>query len=481
MHSKILINEFFPDPVGPDKGWEWIEIVNISDEKIDISNWEIQVGGVRYNRAFRFPDESKIKPKEYILICEEYVEDCDYYTNTLAMQNGIGKTDGVRILNNSGEVINTVLYSRPNRNELKNDHGDIELDENIIEMPEEGYSFSRKNFSNTGFSIQDFFVTNNPTPGKENIFFEKIIISEVGINFIEFYSTKIPQNLSSWYLKESKDSNERIFLENNFKNNFFFLKTTKPLKEILLYSPEDVLIDSFSTKKLSPNFTFCRLNSLINEEFSFCEKTKGEKNEPKVWEPHDLLEVIQISKKEPYIIKICVVYKYENLFIVSDTTAAIGIKCEDCEKNKCFLGEITSLSEFQVLKEADEKNIEITFVNKVNYIDELDKVVILEGVISKTDGNFSYLETEIGLIKIEGGEFSKENKYTLKGILTKDKDMILNLQYPVILKQEMFTQRQELEQTGDPIAFILFFFLIPFILSKIFVKLSTINFKKIML
>ena len=473
MHSTILINEFFPDPVGPDKGWEWIEIVNISEEKIDLSNWEIQVGGVRYNRAFRFPDESKIQPQEYILICEEYVEGCDYYTASLAMQNGIGKTDGVRILNNSGEVINTVLYSKPNRNELKNDHGNVENDENIIEMPEEGYSFSRKSFSNTGFSIQDFFVTNNPTPGKENVFFEKIVISEVGIDFVEFYSTKIPSNLNSWYIKSE---GEKVFLENNFKNNFFFLKTTKPFKEITLHSPEDILIDSFSTKKLSPNFTYCRLNSLIDEDFAFCENTKGEKNKLKAWSPYNLLEVIQINSELPYIVETCTIYTYEDLFIISDQTAALGVKCNECEIDTCNIGEITSLGQLEILKEVEGKNIEIISVNENNYSELLNKIVILKGELLKSEKGFHYLNTEVGLVKTQG-EYSKNNNYTLQGILNKNKNNELFLEHPITLKQEVKAARDQLEQTGDPLIFLIFFFILPFLLAKIFVKLATVSFK----
>ncbi len=478
MHSKILINEFFPDPVGPDKGWEWIEIVNISDEQINLSGWEIQRGGVNYNRAFRFPEESIISPNEYILICEEYVENCDYYTPNLAMQNGINKTDGVRILDNSGKVINTVLYSRPNRNELKNDHGEIEKDENIIKMPEEGYSFSRKDFSNTGFSILDFFTTNKPTPGEENVFKNNVIISEVGIDFIEFYSSKIPQDLSSWYIKESINSDKKVFLENKFKNNFFILETQKPFENIYLYSPENILVDSFSVERLSSNFTYCRLNSLLEENFSFCEETKEGKNELKNWKSRELLEIIQMGVKDPFIVEICSIYAYENLFIISDQTAALAIECDNCKNDECFLGEIFPFSKLDILEKTEIKHIDFETVNKGNYVDLFNKIVILKGKVFKSKNDSSYLDTSIGLVKVQGDKLLPNNEYTLKGILLKNEDMHLSIEYPVILEKKPLKEISELEQTGDPLIFLTFFFLLPFLLSKFFVKLWTINFKK---
>ena len=153
MHPAILINEFLPDPVGADKGWEWIELVNLSEEEGNLSNWEIQIAGVKYNRAFKFPTDSKILPGQYLLICEEFVENCHYYTTQLAIQNGGKETDGVRILNENLQVIDTVLYDTTNSNNLLNDFGDIEKDENIVEMPPAGCSLSRKSFSDTNGTL----------------------------------------------------------------------------------------------------------------------------------------------------------------------------------------------------------------------------------------------------------------------------------------------------------------------------------------
>lgn len=476
MQSQILINEFFPDPVGADKGWEWIEIVNISDEKVNLTNWEIQVGGVSYNRAFRFPDESIVDAGEYILICETYVSSCDYYTTTLGMQNGIGKTDGVRLLNSSGNIVNTVLYSRPNRNNLKNDHGEIEKDEKIIEIPGEGFSFSRREFSNTGFSIEDFFISSTPTPGSENtqeILQGKVVLSEIGYDFVEFFSTNIPDNLEKWYFKDSKESLEKVFLQNSLRNNFFVVDTKKPFKQIFLYSPQGTLVDHFSTSILSPNYTLCRLNSSDQEEFSFCEKTLGEKNIAKVWKPTNILEILQRNSNDSFITNSCVLYKHGNIFVISDESAAMGIRCNDCKEKECFLGELSSMSEIFKIQVVDLRKIEHEKVNKENYASMLHKVVFLEGSVYK---NFSVIQTDFGIVKIEKDLVEKEGSYYLKGIFTKESSGDFKLEYATVLEKKDLEKKLVLEQTGDPVIFLIFFFLIPFLLSKIFVKLSTIKF-----
>lgn len=461
MEKNILINEIFPDPIGADQGYEWLEIVNTTEETIDISQWEIEGGGVKYSRIYKFPNETKINPGEYLLVCEQLVENCNYYTNLLGMQNGRGKTDGVRILNANGEIIDTILYSKPNINNLKNDFGEIEDDENIIGIPPEGHSISRRNFQDTNFSILDFFSTNSPTPGEKNTEPNtgKIIISEIYTNFIEFYSPNPPVNTNQWYvLLEDK----KIYLENTLKNNFFVLETEKDKKDIQLYSPENVVTETFSKERISPHYSYCRINSLIEDEFLFCEPTKGKLNNQKNWEHKKILEIVQIGKETEYIIKPCVVYKYGEIHIISDKTYSIGVNCIDCEINKCYTSELlfnnNEESELLILKEENFEDINIDFVNKENHIELLNNVVKIEAEYLKSDSDFSYFSTKIGNFSTKKGEYSK-NIYTLQGIWKRKNSQFFELQYPITLKKETFEEIKTLESTGPPI-FIIIIFLI---------------------
>jgi hypothetical protein len=62
--ASIIFNEILPNPKGPDKENEWIELKNDSDKTIDISNWSISDLS---KRIFKIPKEKKLLPKEIII------------------------------------------------------------------------------------------------------------------------------------------------------------------------------------------------------------------------------------------------------------------------------------------------------------------------------------------------------------------------------------------------------------------------------
>jgi hypothetical protein len=478
MHS-ILINEFLPNPIGADQGNEWIEIVNTSSEEIDISNWEIQVAGITFKRAFKFPSSSNIKPGEYILICEQNVPSCNYYTTLIAIQNGGKETDGVRLVNEKLEIIDTILYDTTNSNQLKNDFDLVETDENIIDMPPEGCSLSRKNYQDTNFSIKDFFITCTPTPGKENIEIGKIVISEVALDCIEFYSPSPPADLEKWYIKDSKESLKKIYLQNITQNNFFSIDK-QVNNNTYLYSPEHILIDSFTTKNISNNYTYCRLQSSIEENFTFCEKTKSEKNEKKVWQYTPISQILQINTETQYINQPCVVYQYKELFIVSDESAAMPVICNGCEKGNCFTAELwfkkTQYSTLEILENSESREINIESMTKDKHTNFLNKIVKIDATFEKSDNLYSYFITDIGILRVEKDAYLTNHEYTLQGILQNEKD--LELKYVVQIRKEMLEKLPILEKTGVPLIYIPLFFLLLFLLSKIFAKLSDIKFKR---
>jgi len=52
------------NPKGKDEGKEWIELVNLSDKTIDISNWKIKTGKIEIN----IPENTNIKTNEYKIV-----------------------------------------------------------------------------------------------------------------------------------------------------------------------------------------------------------------------------------------------------------------------------------------------------------------------------------------------------------------------------------------------------------------------------
>ncbi|MDD3498542.1 MAG: lamin tail domain-containing protein [Candidatus Moranbacteria bacterium] len=178
----IRINEIFPDPKEKPEGkYEFIEIYNYGDEKIDLKGWEIL-------------DKSnkKISPKEVL-------EAGDY----LVFYNKIS-------LNNDGDKII-----------LRNPDGDI--DKVKYEETIEGFSYSFNSEKN-GWEWSSII-----TPGKKNEFDKKkkysnkIRINEVLPNpsgeegkdeFIELYNFgKEKIDLKNWTLKDSSKSGKYVFSE----------------------------------------------------------------------------------------------------------------------------------------------------------------------------------------------------------------------------------------------------------------------------
>lgn len=155
------------DPAGTDSGYEWIELYNPLDTQITITGWKFQVAGTTFTDTTTV-GEGVIGAKSYILICENKVEGCDIYVSKLAMQNGGDSTDGIQILDSKGNVVDTVLYDKPNKNSLTKENGTISPDSETAPPSGSGKSIGRKNMIDTDNSYNDFYIFDTPTPGDTN-------------------------------------------------------------------------------------------------------------------------------------------------------------------------------------------------------------------------------------------------------------------------------------------------------------------------
>lgn len=122
----IKINELFPNPKGDDRKGEFIELINLGNEELNISNFYLTDGVKRYY----FPEGTIIYPEDFILV---------------------ERVESKISLNNSGDKI--VLFSTLGE----------KVDELAYEKSYEDESYSR---SVNG----DFFWTDYITPGEENEF-----------------------------------------------------------------------------------------------------------------------------------------------------------------------------------------------------------------------------------------------------------------------------------------------------------------------
>ncbi len=165
--TTIIINEVMYDPQGSDEGLEWIELKNVSDDPINIQGWKIQAAGTTYIDKAVLPNFI-LSSGELLVIGEPNTPYANITVPSLAFQNGGTETDGIRIVDLSNHIIDTLLYDSPNANNLVDDTGvpGVSFASDVIS----GHTLSRKRNTDTDKSDQDFVDTLTPTPGEENLF-----------------------------------------------------------------------------------------------------------------------------------------------------------------------------------------------------------------------------------------------------------------------------------------------------------------------
>lgn len=129
--SKIVINEFLPNPNGDDTAQEYIEIKSLDTRKIRLIGWAID-DGVGGSSPYRFADGDTISPNQILVLFRSKTK--------IALNND---QDIVQLLDPNKKIVSTVTY-KPK----------------IIE----GQSFNR--------TVEGIFMWSEElTPGKENTIF----------------------------------------------------------------------------------------------------------------------------------------------------------------------------------------------------------------------------------------------------------------------------------------------------------------------
>ncbi len=164
----ILINEIYYDPPGTDTGYEWIEFFNKTAFSIDVSHWEIQIAGTSFAAKFIFPSGTVIPGQSFFVVGESEVRGADLTSSTaIAMQNGGAETDGVRLVDDAGQIIDVVLYDSPNTNNLPDETGNAGV--SFAPDVDAGHSLGRDAYhTDTNQSGDDFYDYAIPTMGINN-------------------------------------------------------------------------------------------------------------------------------------------------------------------------------------------------------------------------------------------------------------------------------------------------------------------------
>lgn len=117
--TTVVINEVRYDlPGGGDAGNEWVELYNLTGSAIDIGDWKLQWGTNSFaNNELTIPTGTMIDANGYYVIGGQNVTAADLSTAELVnLGNASTAPDGVRIVDDAANVIDTVLYGDPGAN-----------------------------------------------------------------------------------------------------------------------------------------------------------------------------------------------------------------------------------------------------------------------------------------------------------------------------------------------------------------------------
>ncbi|MFT4621539.1 MAG: hypothetical protein ACI8PZ_000191 [Myxococcota bacterium] len=163
--GRVLINEVLPSVGGADEGGEWIEIVNVDAMIIDLAGWTIEQAKSSWGVAYTFPP-TLLAPGEYLVVGGALVPSADLVADDLDMGNATSNGDGVRLLDASGAVRDTVVYGPNNEDRLEDDVAEAS---SLAPSPPDDASIARlPDATDTDESGVDFTISPLPTPGAPN-------------------------------------------------------------------------------------------------------------------------------------------------------------------------------------------------------------------------------------------------------------------------------------------------------------------------
>lgn len=154
--SVPLVNEFLYDFEGRDGGHEFVEVCVAEGEVVDLTGWNLEYFGHDW-RQLGTLDGMSVGPGEHLLVT----------VFTDGMWNGDEGTAAVRLVDDRGRAVDTVLYGAPNRGDVTDDRG--EYAEGPDTPADASASLGRyPDCTDSNVSLADFVVYGYPTPGVEN-------------------------------------------------------------------------------------------------------------------------------------------------------------------------------------------------------------------------------------------------------------------------------------------------------------------------
>jgi hypothetical protein len=101
----VVVNEVFYDPEGKDGGFEFVEILNRSDEEVSLKGWSLETGNGsyvnRWTREWTGAESDAVGAHCFLVIGEESVSPRPDFVTDLDLQNG---PDACRLVSPDGQI-----------------------------------------------------------------------------------------------------------------------------------------------------------------------------------------------------------------------------------------------------------------------------------------------------------------------------------------------------------------------------------------
>ena len=170
---QVLINEILVDAPGADEGFEWVELVNVGGDDVDLSYaW---IGWMKSESStgetVGFPEGTVLEAGQYLLVGGAEVADTDISVD-LDLGQGSGG-DGVYLYNACGEVLDAVVYGDSNDDAIPDESGGKAV--SYADKPSSGESLARcsdgSDATDSDSPGDDFIVMGEEptTPGAANV------------------------------------------------------------------------------------------------------------------------------------------------------------------------------------------------------------------------------------------------------------------------------------------------------------------------
>ncbi len=121
--AQVLINEVLVDAPGSDEGFEWVELVNVGGDDVDLS--QAWIGWMKSESStgetVGFPEGTILEAGQYLLVGEEEVAETHVEVD-LDLGQGTGG-DGVYLYNACGEILDAVVYGDSNEDNITDESG----------------------------------------------------------------------------------------------------------------------------------------------------------------------------------------------------------------------------------------------------------------------------------------------------------------------------------------------------------------------